>query len=116
MANKLSVKSLLEAGAHFGHQTHKWNPKMKKYVHGERNGIYIIDLSQTVPMDERAYDFLKKTASSGKSVLFVGTKRQASPVVREAAEKCGAFHVSYSWLGGITNFKTILFQSIKFVN
>lgn len=112
MANKLSVKSLLEAGAHFGHQTHKWNPKMKKYVHGERNGIYIIDLSQTVPMAERAYEFLKKTASSGKSVLFVGTKRQASPVVREAAEKCGAFHVSYRWLGGmLTNYKTIA-QSI----
>jgi small subunit ribosomal protein S2 len=108
MSNELSLKALLEAGAHFGHQTHKWNPKMKKYVHGERNGIYIIDLTQTVPLAQKAYEFIKKTAASGKSVLFVGTKRQASPVIREAAESCGAFHVSYRWLGGmLTNYKTI---------
>ena len=73
MAKNLELKSLLEAGAHFGHETHKWNPKMKPYVYGERNGIYIIDLQQTVPMAQKAYDFIKKTASSGKSVLFVGT-------------------------------------------
>ncbi|MCT4643333.1 MAG: 30S ribosomal protein S2 [Bacteriovoracaceae bacterium] len=108
MAKGIELKELLEAGAHFGHQTHKWNPKMKPYVYGERNGIYIIDLQQTVPMAQKAYDFLKKTASSGKSVLFVGTKRQASQTVREAAEKCGAFHVTNRWLGGmLTNYKTI---------
>ncbi len=105
---KLSVKQLLEAGAHFGHQTHKWNPKMKKYVYGERNGIYIIDLQQTLPMAEKAYEFLKKTSASGKSVLFVGTKRQASDVVKKAAEECGAYHVTSRWLGGmLTNYKTI---------
>lgn len=112
MSKELSLKELLEAGAHFGHQTHKWNPKMKNYVYGERNGIYIIDLQQTVPMAKKAYEFIKKTASSGKSVLFVGTKRQASQVVRDAAESCGAFHVTNRWLGGmLTNYKTIA-QSI----
>jgi small subunit ribosomal protein S2 len=112
MAKTLELKSLLEAGAHFGHQTHKWNPKMKPYVYGERNGIYIIDLQQTVPMAQKAYDFIKKTAQSGKSVLFVGTKRQASQVVRDAADKCGAYHVTNRWLGGmLTNYKTIA-QSI----
>lgn len=110
MANpsELSLKQLLEAGAHFGHQTHKWNPKMKKYVYGERNGIYIVDLAQTVPMAKRAYEFLKKTSASGKSVLFVGTKRQAQEVLKKAAEDCGAFHVTNRWLGGmLTNYKTI---------
>jgi small subunit ribosomal protein S2 len=108
MATTLDVKDLLEAGAHFGHQTHKWNPRMKKYVYGERNGIYIIDLTQTVPLAQKAYEFLKKTSSSGKSVLFVGTKRQASQVIRDVAENCGAFHVSNRWLGGmLTNYKTI---------
>lgn len=108
MGKGIELKDLLEAGAHFGHQTHKWNPKMKPYVYGERNGIYIIDLQQTVPMANTAYDFLKKTASSGKSILFVGTKRQASAVVREAAIDCGAFHVTNRWLGGmLTNYKTI---------
>lgn len=106
--SKLSVKQLLEAGAHFGHQTHKWNPKMKKYVYGERNGIYIIDLQQTLPLAERAYEFLKKTSQSGKSVLFVGTKRQASDIVKAKAEDCGAYHVTSRWLGGmLTNYKTI---------
>jgi small subunit ribosomal protein S2 len=85
---------------------------MKPYVYGERNGIYIIDLQQTVPMAQKAYDFIKKTASTGKSVLFVGTKRQASQVVRDAADVCGAFHVTNRWLGGmLTNYKTIA-QSI----
>jgi len=106
--SKLSVKQLLEAGAHFGHQTHKWNPKMKKYVYGERNGIYIIDLQQTLPLAEKAYEFLKKTSQSGKSVLFVGTKRQASDMVKKTAENCGAYHVTSRWLGGmLTNYKTI---------
>lgn len=108
MSHEIELKSLLEAGAHFGHQTHKWNPKMKPYVYGERNGIYVIDLAQTVPMAKKAYEFLKKTAQSGKSVLFVATKRQAGEVVRVAAENCGAFHVTHRWLGGmLTNYKTV---------
>ena len=108
MAKSLELKELLEAGAHFGHQTHKWNPKMKPYVYGERNGIYVIDLQQTLPMAQKAYEFIKKTTSSGKSVLFVATKRQASEVVRNAAIECGAYHVTNRWLGGmLTNYKTI---------
>ena len=108
MAKALELKELLEAGAHFGHQTHKWNPKMKPYVYGERNGIYVIDLQQTLPLAQKAFEFIKKTASSGKSVLFVATKRQASQVVREAAIECGAFHVTNRWLGGmLTNYKTV---------
>ncbi len=108
MAKKLELQDLLEAGAHFGHQTHKWNPKMKPYVFGERNGIYVIDLQQTLPMAQKAYEFIKKTSASGKSVLFVGTKRQASEVVRNAANSVGAYHVTNRWLGGmLTNYKTI---------
>jgi small subunit ribosomal protein S2 len=104
----LQVKDLLAAGSHFGHQTHKWNPKMKKYVYGERNGIYIIDLQQTVPLAKKAYEFLKKTSQSGKSVLFVGTKRQAADLVKKTAEDCGAYHVTSRWLGGmLTNYKTV---------
>jgi len=107
MAN-LQMKDLLEAGAHFGHQTHKWNPKMKKYVFGERNGIYIIDLSKTIPLAKKASDFLKKIAADGKPVLFVATKRQASETVQNAAKECGAFYVTHRWLGGmLTNYKTI---------
>ena len=106
--SNLQLKDLLEAGAHFGHQTHKWNPKMKKYVFGERNGIYIIDLGKTIPLAKNAYDFVKKTCSEGKPVLFVGTKRQASDAVQKAAEECGAFYVTHRWLGGmLTNYKTI---------
>lgn len=106
--SELTVKQLLEAGAHFGHQTEKWNPRMKKYVYGERNGIYIIDLAQTVPLAKKAHEFIKKVASAGKPVLFVGTKRQASLVVKKAAEECGAFYVTHRWLGGmLTNYKTI---------
>ncbi len=112
MSNELSLKDLLEAGAHFGHQTHKWNPKMKKYVYGERNGVYIIDLQKTLPLAKSAYEFIKKTSASGKSVLFVATKRQASEVVKQAAEACGAYYVTNRWLGGmLTNYKTIA-QSI----
>jgi small subunit ribosomal protein S2 len=107
-ANELVLSDLLEAGAHFGHQTHKWNPKMKKFVFGQRNGIYIIDLAKTIPLAKKAYDFLSKTVSEGKPILFVGTKRQASETVRNAAESCGAFHVTHRWLGGmLTNYKTI---------
>ena len=104
----LDLKELLESGAHFGHQTHKWNPKMKKYVFGERNGVYIIDLAKTIPLAEKAFNFIKQVASEGKPVLFVGTKRQTAAVVRSAAEKSGANHVTYRWLSGmLTNFKTI---------
>lgn len=105
---ELQLKELLEAGAHFGHQTHKWNPKMKKYVFGERNGIYIIDLAKTIPLAKQAFDFIQKVSSEGKPVLFVGTKRQAAATIREAAEACGAYHVTNRWLGGmLTNYKTI---------
>jgi small subunit ribosomal protein S2 len=108
MSNQLTLKSLLEAGAHFGHQTHKWNPKMKPYVFGERNGIYILDLSKTIPLAKTAYEFLKKTSAEGRPVLFVGTKKQTSDVVKKAAESAGAFYVTNRWLGGmLTNFKTI---------
>jgi small subunit ribosomal protein S2 len=108
MANELSMKELLEAGAHFGHQTHKWNPKMKKYVFGERNGIYIIDLAKTIPLAKQAADFLTKTVAEGKPILFVGTKRQASETMRKFAEESGSFHVTHRWLGGmLTNYKTI---------
>lgn len=108
MSTELTLKSLLEAGAHFGHQTHKWNPKMKKYVFGERNGIYIIDLAKTIPAAKKAHDFLKKVTSEGKPVLFVSTKRQAAETVKAAAESCGAFYVTHRWLGGmLTNYKTI---------
>lgn len=114
MANQMTVKSLLEAGAHFGHQTHKWNPKMKKYVYGERNGIYIIDVAQTVGLAAKAYEFIKKTASSGRPILFVGTKRQASPIVEAIAKDVGAYYVTHRWLGGmLTNFKTISFSIDK---
>jgi small subunit ribosomal protein S2 len=108
MSEELSLKGLLEAGAHFGHQTEKWNPKMKKYVYGEKNGIYIIDLAKTIPLAKNAYDFLKKTAGEGKPVLFVGTKRQAADVVTKAAIDCGAYYVTSRWLGGmLTNWKTV---------
>jgi small subunit ribosomal protein S2 len=108
MSNKLTLQELLESGAHFGHHTEKWNPKMRPYVYGERNGIYIIDLAKTVPMAAKAYDYIKNVTASGKSVLFVGTKRQASEIVKNVAEECGAFYVCNRWLGGmLTNFKTI---------
>lgn len=108
MSNELQLKDLLEAGAHFGHQTQKWNPKMKPYVFGERNGIYIVDLAKTIPLAKKAYEFIKKTVADGKPVLFVGTKRQASETVKASAISCGAFHVTHRWLGGmLTNYKTI---------
>ena len=108
MSKELSIKALLEAGAHFGHQTQKWNPKMKPYVYGERNGVYIIDLTKTVSLAKKAYEFLKRTAAEGKPVLFVGTKRQASESIKKVAQECGAFYVTHRWLGGmLTNFKTI---------
>ena len=108
VSSELNIKELLAAGAHFGHQTHKWNPKMKEYVFGERSGIYILDLAKTIPLAKSAYNFLKKISSEGRPILFVGTKRQAAETMKAAAESCGAFHVVHRWLGGmLTNYKTI---------
>ncbi|HEY3374061.1 MAG TPA: 30S ribosomal protein S2 [Candidatus Aquicultor sp.] len=104
----VSMKHLLEAGVHFGHQTRRWNPKMKTYIFTERNGIYIIDLQQTLGLLEKAHSFIKQIAANGETVLFVGTKKQAQEAVREEAAKSAMPYVSYRWLGGmLTNFKTI---------
>ncbi|MGB9678641.1 MAG: 30S ribosomal protein S2 [Thermoanaerobacteraceae bacterium] len=104
----ISMKQLLEAGVHFGHQTRRWNPKMAPYIFTERNGIYIIDLQKTVKKIEEAYDFIKQIAMDGGTVLFVGTKKQAQDSVKEEAERCGMYYVNQRWLGGmLTNFKTI---------
>ena len=104
----ISMKQLLEAGVHFGHQTRRWNPKMAKYIFTERNGIYIIDLQKTVRKVDEAYNFLRSVGESGKSVLFVGTKKQAQEAVKEEAAKAGQFYVNERWLGGmLTNFQTI---------
>src|ERR1700719_1520133 len=102
------MKELLEAGVHFGHQTKRWNPKMKEYIFGERNGIYIIDLQKTLKMFKEASKFVQELASQGKIVLFVGTKRQAQDAIAEEAQRCGMFFVNQRWLGGLlTNFSTI---------
>ncbi len=104
----ISMKQLLEAGVHFGHQTRRWNPKMAKYIFTERNGIYIIDLQKTVRKVDEAYNFIRSVAESGKSILFVGTKKQAQEAIKEEAEKCNMFYVNERWLGGMmTNFGTI---------
>ena len=104
----VSMKQLLEAGVHFGHQTRRWNPKMARYIFTERNGIYIIDLQKTVKKLEEAYDFVKEVAANGETVLFVGTKKQAGDSVKEEAERAGVHYVNARWLGGMmTNFKTI---------
>ncbi|MBQ9781910.1 MAG: 30S ribosomal protein S2 [Clostridia bacterium] len=103
-----SMKQLLEAGVHFGHQTSRWNPKMKKYIYGARNNIHIIDLQLTVEEIEKAYKFVVETVKQGKSVLFVGTKKQAQEAIKQEAERCGQFYMNTRWLGGtLTNFKTI---------
>ena len=108
MAVKINIKTLLEAGCHYGHQTRRWNPKMKPYIFGERNGIYILDLKQTVINADQAYTFIKDTAAKGGTVLFVGTKKQAQESVAEAANRCGMPYVNARWLGGmLTNFATI---------
>ena len=104
----VSMKQLLEAGVHFGHQTRRWNPKMAEYIYMERNGIYIIDLQKTVKKLEDAYSFVRSVSESGKSVLFVGTKKQAQDAVKEEAERVGMYYVNARWLGGmLTNFKTM---------
>jgi small subunit ribosomal protein S2 len=104
----VTLHQLIEAGAHFGHQTHRWNPRMRPYIFGERNGIHILDLSQTVPLMARALDFVSATTSAGGKVLFVGTKRQAQDPIAEAARRSGQHFVNHRWLGGmLTNWKTI---------
>ena len=104
----LTMKELLEAGVHFGHQTKRWNPKMQKYIFGERNGIYIIDLQKTLKKFREAYAFVRGMAAQGGSVLFIGTKKQAQDTVFEEAGRCGMFYVNQRWLGGtLTNFETI---------
>jgi small subunit ribosomal protein S2 len=108
MAPVVSMKQLLEAGVHFGHQTRRWNPKMKRFIYGERNGIYIIDLQQTLHRIESAYSFVRDSVAGGGSILFVGTKKQAQDPVREAADGCGMPYINERWLGGmLTNFSTI---------
>ncbi|WP_144096563.1 30S ribosomal protein S2 [Croceicoccus sediminis] len=109
----VTMQQLIEAGAHFGHQTHRWNPRMKPYIFGSRNGVHIIDLSQTVPLFQRALDFVSATTQAGGKVLFVGTKRQAQDPIREAALSCGQYFVNHRWLGGmLTNWQTVS-KSIK---
>lgn len=104
----ITMKQLLEAGVHFGHQTRRWNPKMATYIYMERNGIYIIDLQQTVRKFDDAYNFVKSVSAEGKGVLFVGTKKQAQETIREEANRCGMYFVNQRWLGGmLTNYKTI---------
>jgi len=104
----ITMKELLEAGVHFGHQTRRWNPKMKRYIYHERNGIYIIDLHQTLKLIEQSYEFVRDMAAQGGSLLFVGTKRQAAEAIEAAAQRCGMPYVNKRWLGGMmTNFNTI---------
>ena len=105
---RIGMREMLEAGAHFGHQTHRWNPKMKKYIFAPRNGIHIIDLQQTVGLMNRAYDFILEATAHGGKVLFVGTKKQAQEIITQEAQRCGQYYVNNRWLGGmLTNFKTI---------
>lgn len=112
----LTMRALLEAGAHFGHQTHRWNPRMAPYIFGARNGIYIVDLAKTLVMAQAAYEKVREIAARGESIFFVGTKKQAADVVREEAERCGMFYCTHRWLGGtLTNFQTIR-SSIKRLN
>ena len=107
MAN-ITMKELLEAGVHFGHQTKRWNPKMKPYIFGARNGIYIIDLQKTVRLFKNAYNFVKESAQNGETILFVGTKKQAQDAIAEEAQRCGMYFVNHRWLGGmLTNFSTV---------
>ena len=104
----ISMKQLLEAGVHFGHQTRRWNPKMARFIFTERNGIYIIDLQKTVHKVDEAYNFMKSVAAEGKDILFVGTKKQAQEAIKDEALRCGMFYVNERWLGGmLTNFNTI---------
>jgi len=113
MAPVVTMRQLLEAGVHFGHQTRRWNPKMKRFIHGERNGIYIIDLQQTLGRIETSYSFVRDLVADGGTILFVGTKKQAQDPVRSYAERCGMPYVNERWLGGmLTNFASVR-KSIK---
>ena len=104
----VSLRQLLEAGVHFGHQTHRWNPKMREFIYGERNGIHIIDLTQTVPLLDAALNAMRETAAKGGRILFVGTKRQAAQPLAEAAQRCAQYYMNHRWLGGtLTNWKTV---------
>ena len=108
MAAKITIQTLLDAGCHYGHQTRRWNPKMKSYIFGERNGIYILDLKQTMLGADRAYTFLKETAAKGGKIVFVGTKKQAQEPVATQAQRCGMPYINQRWLGGmLTNFVTM---------
>ena len=105
---EITMREMLEAGAHFGHQTNRWNPKMKQFIFGARNGVYIIDLQKTVPLFNRAYDFLRDTVANGEKILFVGTKKQAQEVIQEQAERGEQYFVNNRWLGGtLTNYRTV---------
>ena len=105
---EFSLRQLLEAGVHFGHQTQRWDPLMEPYIYGSRNGIHIIDLTQTVPMLDQALNVVRETVAKGGSILFVGTKRQASSPIAEAAEKCAQYYMNHRWLGGtLTNWSTV---------
>ena len=104
----ITMKELLEAGVHFGHQAKRWNPKMKKYIFGERNGIYIIDLQKTLKLFKEAYDFVRDSAAQGKDIMFIGTKKQAQDAIAEEAKRCGMYFVASRWLGGmLTNYATV---------
>lgn len=104
----ITMKEMLEAGLHFGHQTRRWNPKMKPYIFGARNKIYIINLDKTLPLFNKAYEFIARTAAKGGTILFVGTKRQAQDIIKEEAERCGMYYINHRWLGGtLTNHQTI---------
>jgi small subunit ribosomal protein S2 len=108
LPNNITIKQLLEAGAHFGHQTSRWHPRMKSYIFTKRNGIHIIDLEQTASMLDKACDFVQQVVAEGGSILFVGTKKQAQQAIEEEAQRCGMFYVNQRWLGGVlTNFATI---------
>ncbi|MBT4322470.1 MAG: 30S ribosomal protein S2, partial [Rhodobacterales bacterium] len=105
---EFSLRQLLEAGVHFGHQTHRWNPRMDQYIYGSRNGIHIMDLTQTVPLLDQALNVVRETVSKGGRILFVGTKRQASKAVAEAAERSAQYYMNHRWLGGtLTNWQTV---------
>ncbi|MEO0114854.1 MAG: 30S ribosomal protein S2 [candidate division WOR-3 bacterium] len=116
MDQTLTIRDLLEAGVHFGHRSRRWNPKMKPYIFGKRNGIYIIDLEKTLDRIRNAYQAVRSIVETGKDALFVGTKQQAKPIIEEEAKRCGAFYVNERWLGGLlTNFEVISSRILRLV-
>ena len=116
MDQTLTLKDLLEAGVHFGHRSRRWNPKMKEFIFGKKNGIYIIDLEKTLERIRAAYQLVRSVSESGKDVLFVGTKQQAKPIIEEEANRCGAFYVTERWLGGLlTNFDNVSTRILRLV-